>query len=129
MIFAGAYESIYDDATESLTTKYMNGTMAIEPPAERRRLTNWLKLTGARMHNLKKIDVQVPLNAITVVSGVSGSGKTSLIKGILYPALRRELGEGTLTSPGSVYQPGGRYEADHPGRDGQPESDRQEQPL
>ncbi len=100
VIFAGPYEAIYDEATESLTTKYMNGTMAIEPPAERRRLTNWLKLTGARMHNLKKIDVQVPLNAITVVSGVSGSGKTSLIKGILYPALRRELGEGTSQAPG-----------------------------
>ena len=100
VIFAGPYESIYNEATESLTTKYMNGSMAIEPPAERRRLTNWLKLTGARMHNLKKIDVQVPLNAITVVSGVSGSGKTSLIKGTLYPALRRELGEGTSQAPG-----------------------------
>ena len=100
VVFAGPYEAIYDEATESLTTKYMNGRMAIEPPAQRRRLTNWLKLTGARMHNLKKIDVDIPLNAITVVSGVSGSGKTSLIKGILYPALRRELGEGTSQAPG-----------------------------
>ncbi|NJB87842.1 excinuclease ABC subunit A [Lewinella marina] len=100
VIFAGPYENIYDEATESLTTKYMNGTMAIEPPAEPRRLTNWIRLEGARMHNLKKVDVQIPLNAITVVSGVSGSGKTSLVKGILHPALLRHLGEGTSQAPG-----------------------------
>ncbi len=107
VIFAGPYEAIYDEATESLTTKYMNGTLRIEPPAQLRRLTNWIKLEGARMHNLKKVDVQIPLNAITVVSGVSGSGKTSLIKGILYPALRRELGEGTSQAPGPFTQLGG----------------------
>ena len=107
IVFAGPYASIYGEASESLTTKYMNGTMEIAVPEQRRRLTNWLKLEGARMHNLKKIDVQVPLNAITVVSGVSGSGKTSLIKGILYPALRRELGEGTSQAPGSFTNLGG----------------------
>lgn len=100
VIFAGPYESIYGEASESLTTKYMNGTMRIEPPEQRRRLTNWLVIEGARMHNLKKIDVRIPLNAMSVVSGVSGSGKTSLVKGILYPALRRELGEGTSQAPG-----------------------------
>ncbi len=107
VIFAGPYAAIYDGATESLTTKYMNGSMQIEPPAQLRRLTNWIKLEGARMHNLKKIDVQIPLHAITVVSGVSGSGKTSLIKGILYPALRRELGEGTSQAPGPFSKLGG----------------------
>jgi len=107
IVFAGPYESIYGEASDSLTTKYMNGTMEITVPEHRRRLTNWLKLEGAAMHNLKKIDVQVPLNAITVVSGVSGSGKTSLIKGILYPALRRELGEGTSQAPGPYTSIGG----------------------
>jgi excinuclease ABC subunit A len=107
IVFAGPYESIYGEASESLTTKYMNGTMEIAVPEHRRRLTNWLKLEGARMHNLKKINVQIPLNAITVVSGVSGSGKTSLIKGILYPALRRELGEGTSQAPGPYTSLGG----------------------
>ena len=101
VIFAGPYEQIYGEATESLTTKYMNGTLAIEPPAEPRRLTNWITVEGARMHNLKKIDVRIPLNAISVVSGVSGSGKTSLVKGILYPALLRELGEGSSQAPGA----------------------------
>ena len=107
VIFAGPYASIYDEAGDSLTARYMNGSLGIEPPATPRPLSNWLRLEGARMHNLKKIDVQIPLNAITVVSGVSGSGKTSLIKGILYPALLRELGEGSSQAPGPFQQLGG----------------------
>lgn len=100
IVFAGPYEDIHTEATESLTTKYMSGRMSIPVPEQRRRLTNWLNIEGARMHNLKKVDAKIPLNALTVVSGVSGSGKTSLIKGILYPALRRELGEGSSQAPG-----------------------------
>ena len=75
--------------------------MSVPVPEQRRRLTNWLEIKGARMHNLKKVDARIPLNAMTVVSGVSGSGKTSLIKGILYPALRRLLGDGSSTAPGA----------------------------
>ena len=101
IVFAGPYEDIYDEATDSLTTKYMSGRMRIEPPAQPRRLTNWLELTGARMHNLKNIDVRIPLHAMTVISGVSGSGKTSLVKGILHPALLRALGEGSSQAPGA----------------------------
>ncbi|MFT5998372.1 MAG: excinuclease ABC subunit A [Neolewinella sp.] len=100
IVFAGPYEDIHNEATESLTTKYMNGQMSVPIPEQRRRLTNWLNIEGARMHNLKKVDAKIPLNALTVVSGVSGSGKTSLIKGILYPALRRGLGEGSSQAPG-----------------------------
>lgn len=100
IVFAGPYADIYDEATESLTTKYMSGRMSVPIPAQRRRLTNWITIEGARMHNLKKVDARIPLNALTVISGVSGSGKTSLIKGILYPALRRELGEGSSQAPG-----------------------------
>ncbi|TXF82964.1 excinuclease ABC subunit A [Neolewinella aurantiaca] len=101
IVFAGPYEDIHKAAPESLTTKYMDGSMFVPVPEQRRRLTNWLNIEGARMHNLKKVDAKIPLNALTVVSGVSGSGKTSLIKGILYPALRRELGEGSSQAPGS----------------------------
>lgn len=100
IVFAGDYENIHTAAPESLTTKYMTGQMEVPVPEQRRRLTNWLHIEGARMHNLKKVDAKIPLNALTVVSGVSGSGKTSLIKGILYPALRRELGEGSSQAPG-----------------------------
>ena len=101
VVFAGPYEAIYTDASESMTTKYMTGEMKVPVPEQRRKLTNWLDIKGARMHNLKKVDVRIPLNAMTVVSGVSGSGKTSLVKGILYPALRRILGEGSSTAPGA----------------------------
>ncbi|NJC26549.1 excinuclease ABC subunit UvrA [Neolewinella antarctica] len=101
IIFAGPYEDIYEDASESYTTKYMTGEMKIPVPEQRRKLTNWLDIKGARMHNLKKIDVRIPLNAMTVISGVSGSGKTSLVKGILHPALRRQLGEGSSQAPGA----------------------------
>lgn len=101
VIFAGPYAAIYTEATESLTTKYMSGRMEVPTPKQRRKLTNWIKIQGARMHNLQKINVQIPLNALTVVSGVSGSGKTSLVKGILHPALLRKLGEGTAVAPGA----------------------------
>lgn len=100
VVFAGPYEDIYTEATESLTTKYMSGRMSIPVPEQRRRLVDWIEVKGARLHNLKKIDVRLPLNSLTVISGVSGSGKTSLVKGILYPALRRKLGEGSATAPG-----------------------------
>lgn len=101
IVFAGPYEQIHTAAPESLTTKYMDGSVSVPVPKQRRRLTNWLNVEGARMHNLKRVDAKIPLNALTVVSGVSGSGKTSLIKGILYPALRRELGEGSSQAPGA----------------------------
>ncbi len=92
VIFAGPYEKIHDEATESLTTKYMSGRMAIPVPERRRKGLGRLQVRGARLHNLQNIDVDIPLNALTVVSGVSGSGKTSLVRGILYPALKNHLG-------------------------------------
>jgi excinuclease ABC subunit A len=100
VIFAGPYEEIHTEATESLTTKYMSGRMSVPVPEQRRKLIDWIEVKGARLHNLKKVDARIPLNALTVISGVSGSGKTSLVKGILYPALRRRLGEGSATAPG-----------------------------
>lgn len=100
VVFAGNYEDIYDEATESLTTKYMSGRMAIPVPTIRRKSADCIEIKGARQHNLKDIDVKFPLNTLTVVTGVSGSGKTTLVKKILYPALQQHLGESVKTKPG-----------------------------
>ena len=101
VVFAGPYKKIYSDAATSLTTKYMNGKMAIQLPDSRRKPIRFIEIKGARQHNLKNIDVKIPLNCFTVVSGVSGSGKTTLVKQILYPALKKHFGEGITVAPGA----------------------------
>jgi len=75
--------------SKGLTSGYLNGNLQIELPKKRRKSSKKLKLKGAREHNLKNINIEIPLGCLTVVSGVSGSGKTSLVKKILYPALLR----------------------------------------
>lgn len=74
------------------TAKYLSDEMKIDTPESRRPWNMSVKLLGCRLNNLKGIDVQIPLNVMTVITGVSGSGKSSLVKGILYPALRKHLG-------------------------------------
>ena len=81
--------------TESHTVRYLLGEETIAVPQNRRPWNNYIKVCGARHHNLKGIDVKFPLNVMTVVTGVSGSGKSSLVRDILYNALSREYSEGT----------------------------------
>jgi excinuclease ABC subunit A len=77
----------------SYTVKYLLHQEEIPVPTSRRPWNRFIEIKGARMNNLKGIDVKIPLNVMTIVTGVSGSGKSSLIKGILYPAMRRRLGD------------------------------------
>ena len=84
---------------KSHTLRYLTGAETIDVPRSRRPWNQSITVKGARMNNLKGIDVKIPLNVLTVVTGVSGSGKSSLIKGILYPALKRGMGE-AFDAPG-----------------------------
>ena len=76
---------------ESITGAYLSGKIKIPVPATRRKPTGWLKVRGARENNLKNIDVDIPLGVVTCVTGVSGSGKSSLVNEILYKHLVRDL--------------------------------------
>jgi excinuclease ABC subunit A len=101
VVYQGAFSDIYNtEAKDSLTAKYMNGTMQIPVPTMRRKWNQKLTMSDVREHNLKGFSVDIPLGVLTVVTGVSGSGKTTLIKQLLVPALQRHCGESTLEKTG-----------------------------
>ena len=81
---------------KSLTAKYLNGEMKIEVPKERRKFTKEIVLKNAKGNNLKNVTVSIPLEVLTVVTGVSGSGKSSLINQTLFPELHNRLNKGKM---------------------------------
>jgi excinuclease ABC subunit A len=91
LVFDGTFDQILKHP-HSLTGKYLSGEEQIPVPHQRRNWSNFVEIKGARENNLQNIDVKFPLHVLTVVTGVSGSGKTSLVKRILYPAIQKVIG-------------------------------------
>ena len=85
-------ESASHDIENSYTLKYLLGLEKIAVPFQRRKWNNFIEVIGARENNLKGIDVKFPLNVMTVVTGVSGSGKSSLVRNVFYTALKKHYG-------------------------------------
>ena len=98
VVAAGTAEDIMK-IPESVTGQYLSGAMKIPVPKMRKRATSYLKVIGAAENNLKNIDVEIPLGIMTCVTGVSGSGKSSLVNEIIYKRLAHDLNH-ALTIPG-----------------------------
>lgn len=92
VVFSGDIASL-SKAKKSLTADYLLGRKSIEMPKKIRSWNSFIEIKGARENNLKNIDVKFPLGVITCITGVSGSGKSSLVRDVLYPALNRHYNE------------------------------------
>jgi excinuclease ABC subunit A len=94
IVFDGTLDSVSKnkDFENSYTLKYLLGKEQIDIPYQRRKWNNYIEVIGARENNLKGIDVKFPLNVMTVVTGVSGSGKSSLVRNVFYTALKKHYG-------------------------------------
>jgi excinuclease ABC subunit A len=95
--------------SSSLTASYLNGTMEIKVPKERRTSKNHIQIIGCRENNLRNINVTFPLDMLTVVTGVSGSGKSTLVKKLLYPIILKEVG-GYGEKAGQFSSVSGKYQ-------------------
>ena len=91
VVFQGDFAQL-KSVPESLTTQYLTGTTCIPVPKSRRSYSAYIEVVGAKENNLKNVTVRFPLNVLTVISGVSGSGKSSLVKKVLYPSLKKLKG-------------------------------------
>ena len=91
IIFKGSVNDIFNN-NKSLTTKYLTKKLNISTPTHRKKWTDFIEIKGVKINNINNIDVKFPLECLTVVSGVSGSGKSSLISNVLKPAVNQKLG-------------------------------------
>jgi excinuclease ABC subunit A len=90
IVYQGGHDNLLAQ-NQSLTAEYLTEKRTIALPSHRRKWNQYIELRGARENNLKNIDVKFPLHTLTVVTGVSGSGKSSLVRGILAPVLSRRI--------------------------------------
>ena len=97
VVAIGTAEDI-EQCPESITGDYLSGRIKIEVPKERRKPSGWIEVKGAAENNLKNINVRFPLGVMTCVTGVSGSGKSSLVNEILYKSLARTLNHARISS-------------------------------
>ncbi len=106
LVAEGDYETVLKNK-DSLTAKYLNGVEKIAIPTQRRKWSDFVEITGARENNLQSVTTKFPLHVLTVVTGVSGSGKTSLVKRVLLPALQKHIGNFTAEQTGAFDTIGG----------------------
>jgi len=92
IVFQGSHKDLLK-AKNSLTAQYLTNQVSIPIPDRRRTLNHKINIKGCRENNLKNVDIHIPLNGLVCISGVSGSGKSTIVKQILYPALLKELGK------------------------------------
>ena len=109
LMFTGTYADIIKD-DNSLTGRYLSGKEEIAIPKSRRKWNDFIEIKGARENNLKHVSAKFPLGVLTVVTGVSGSGKTSLVKRILAPALQKTLGNYNAEQTGMYDSIDGDYQ-------------------
>ncbi|MGR6086980.1 MAG: excinuclease ABC subunit UvrA [Arcticibacter sp.] len=106
LVFQGTFNEMVK--SNGLTGNYLSGTKSIPVPERRRKWKQFVEISGARENNLQNINAKFPLGVLTAVTGVSGSGKTSLVKKILYPAIKKIIG-GYGEQTGNFDRLGGDY--------------------